>query len=90
MSHTKGPWIWSKDYLMQGDGDNYSTIGPSRVLLQLSADSKLSEDNARLITAAPELLEACKEFLECGPNAGSNLELVKLMKQVIAKAEGES
>jgi hypothetical protein len=50
------------------------------------------EANARLIAAAPELLEALKETLSCidqhvdDPIVGP---IIKFAKEAIAKAEGE-
>ena len=48
------------------------------------------EANARLMAAAPDLLEALLEFVECGTNAGSNEELKQKCRAAIAKATGES
>ena len=45
--------------------------------------------NARLIAAAPEMLEALIEFIECGSNAGHNADLVARVTAVIKKARGE-
>lgn len=67
--HTPGPWRW-KD---AGECDSYrgllinkrivaaNSVSPGIVFGGLGAES---EANARLIAAAPELLEACKAFVE--------------------------
>ena len=49
----------------------------------------LSEANARLITAAPELLAACKAFSDA-KNENEDELAAKMISAAIAKAEGES
>ena len=53
-----------------------------------------TEANARLIAAAPELLEACERVLVAHISANTKGEVVtdpygEILKQAIAKAEGE-
>ena len=45
-----------------------------------------AEANAKLIVAAPELLEICKKVLIA--IEGSNDQLERMLKQIIKKAEG--
>ncbi|MGO4718068.1 hypothetical protein AB4071_02925 [Stenotrophomonas sp. 2MCAF14_2] len=60
--HTPGPWAY------QEDSDAYTHIvrGPNnRFICQLNQSTSAEiEANARLIAAAPELLEACQTFAE--------------------------
>lgn len=86
--HTKGPWIWVKDSLMQCDGDNYSPIRENRVICQLSSESKLNTENARLIASAPELLEQVKYALKFCRDEGIDPTWECALEKVIAKAEG--
>lgn len=61
--HTPGPW-WHKDYSV-GAGDGGST----RTICHTALNAKQrkrpdAEPNARLISAAPDLLEACKALFD--------------------------
>lgn len=66
MSHTPGPWfINDKSVDCQKDKISIETkvMGDDYFIAQV--DSSISQEaNARLIAAAPELLEACKAFIE--------------------------
>ena len=87
---TPGPWQVSyidgvEDSLMVGGGDDGSDI---------VADIRdRDEANARLIAAAPELLEQCKLFEKVlracimAGDSGAELELDKL-REVLAKVKG--
>ena len=85
---TPGPWVIScidgvEDSLMVGGGDDGSDI---------VADIR-EEKDARLIAAAPELLEQCKLFEKClthlinSGDSGADLERDKL-REVLAKVDG--
>jgi len=91
--HTPGPWKINQRN-SQGDieiiapNENYKDGG---FIAELSCDDKNTSANARLISAAPELLEACKFVL-------SNLQVSRLpqfraeteiLAEAIAKAEGK-
>ncbi len=91
--HTPGPWIHLKK------GYEYEILCNKRndVLADVydhfknKNESEL-EANARLIAAAPELLEACKRALqqldESLPTDEGNKMAVKRCKDAISKAEG--
>ena len=94
--HTKAPWlittIQGEDCLMVGGGDG------SEVVADIRTDwpGEVVEANARLIAAAPELLEACEGLLQivqdCMPSCkfedhGCH-EIVKLASEAIATAKG--
>lgn len=88
MSHTSGPWECSRNSLgelsiwRQSDGVH---------VLHSAGELPLAEReaNGQLMSAAPDLLEACKaaaEYLDCGTpiRPGSDVELQ--MRLAIAKA----
>jgi hypothetical protein len=89
VSHTPGPWTTehpfnlnltdrSKRGVYSGDKKNWSMIA------EINGGGGLPiEANARLIAAAPELLEACKSALAC--EIGSETKL----KNAIAKATAQ-
>jgi hypothetical protein len=47
------------------------------------------EANARLIAAAPDLLEACKAMIDYYGSASANVEALTAARAAIAKATGE-
>lgn len=66
-------------------------------ILTIQGMNETNQANARLIAAAPELLEACKLFMELDPPipfAGNDgripewFDMFKKMQAAIAKAEG--
>jgi hypothetical protein len=79
--HTPGPWTIDDDgrTIKGRDGEN---VGGCVVL-------RMIEANARLITAAPDMYKAIKEYMEWGPMTGSDRDLhTAAFRAAIAKAEG--
>lgn len=90
LKHTAGPW--EIDYCSANRAyEIFPVKKDGRFDIDnevcMTADDNLS--NARLIASAPELLEACKDALNCAIT-DKNLILVAILKQAIAKAEGKS
>ena len=60
--HTPGPWEWegesSEYWALNGNNGQHEVIGTL-----LDGGMEVSEEDARLITAAPDLLEALKYWL---------------------------
>lgn len=91
--HTPGPWWLDDDgFIASGNGDTYETIADPHCS-DLDIDER--EANARLIAAAPELLEALEELVEqCETAQGlsdynyGKFDLVHALK-AISKARGE-
>ena len=90
MAHTPGPWT---AYCASDDGDNYIGATGDRIVAQ-----NASEDDARLIAAAPDLLAALKEaakYVEYRRRAhkdvqsGDGMPVETSWKEIIAKAEGK-
>ena len=76
MSYTKGPW---DAYHIDDRGLWCIVLESSGVVIAPS------RDNARLISAAPDLLDACKVALYGG---GTIAEAAEIVRSAIAKAEG--
>jgi phage-related baseplate assembly protein len=85
-THTPGPWelVQERDYL---------NIQETKTNLIVAQFCSVSEANARLIAAAPELLEQCKLFEKVlracimAGDSGAELERDKL-REVLAKVDG--
>lgn len=101
MKHTPGPWkhdgeiIYSGNYTLNNGWTNHATIAKVE-------DRANWEANARLIAAAPDLLDACKhlnavcfDFAECNANGKTEfdtdvmIDAIETMRAAIAKAGGE-
>ena len=87
--HTKGPWKYHKSYCQQGkkplticDDDGMPVAGISGSSMRQSDP----EANARLISAAPELLEVLTQFLELKMSSCVSQTEWILKGAVIAKA----
>ena len=93
--HTMGPWEARKlnpqDKFRQ---DDYRIGGPDTEHIATVWDRSFChaslpvESNARLISAAPDLLEAAKEALRYIPERPSTAELLAKLRAAISKAKG--
>ena len=95
--HTPGPWAANDDGLVLGNMDNYEGEAPLVCTCgsadDLNREPELHLANARLIAAAPDLLDVAKKALRelrsinPGP-AGDREGNRALLIAAIAKAEG--
>lgn len=91
MKHTPGPWRISTALGNDGGGSYRHEIDPCGVTIYqhlLGRTVPEIQANARLIAAAPEMLEALKATWEfwCGGDAPKEIE--NMIVSAIAKAEG--
>ena len=98
MPHTPGPWAVSQDALWFAEGPSVRT--PARHIARMWGDTPEDQANARLIAAAPELLEALRAIVE-GPNNSHladdqlahvlrvNLHTIAIARAAIVKATKE-
>jgi len=101
--HTPGPWEIGGVKTSKKEIVGLCIFGPKEEAIVLVGKKGLmdgGEANARLIAAAPELLEALKECLKAvntviafsdmaGHESLSFIRVKKMAEQAIAKAEGE-
>ena len=99
--HTPGPWEWYGPNLLCGgerqsenilnSADDGRPYGDHAALIEHHWDGDVAKANARLIAAAPELLEALKEIVDAADGAGwEQLDpSFKKARAAIAKATGE-
>ena len=89
VTHTQGPWelVQERDYLNLQEKDT------NLVIAQFMG---ASDEDARLMASAPDMLEMCKLFEECMANLDgasepfdTSYELSKV-RAVLAKVEGET
>jgi len=95
MKHTSGPWkiIGEKSNIIitatfLNGSDNY---GMPIAYMQTEANCEDSMANAKLMTAAPELLQACKEVLDiviAYQHIPAQFQACQILQDVIKKAEG--
>lgn len=91
MSHTPKPWAFMNDAVLRkaafqeaAPGITIASPANSEPICRVSGYLHPLEANARLITAAPDLLKACKDAIEefQGPD-----RIFLELEQAIAKAE---
>jgi type VI protein secretion system component VasF len=101
MKHTRGPWIAS-EYGDYGDYDGKCRVilgegGDIRTAVVLGFDTEENQANARLIAAAPDLLEALQRINEACAQIPEGLEgylehlsdAISDARKALAKATGE-
>jgi hypothetical protein len=94
-AHTPGPWSIQQIHDAKNgyaDWQTFAIRGPENVCLAMVGEvdhykSERIPHNARLIAAAPELLEALEEMLNAGVNDDPNM--YDRARAAIAKARGE-
>lgn len=103
--HYPGPWkYWTDQYVddwgtvRASDGKFICQAKDPRCTLfdteKLNAHRENNTDpweaNARLIAAAPELLEACKDMLTWVNSQHVDAQVIDAMRNAVAKAEGST
>lgn len=96
MKHTQGEWIAEPKHSDLGTEKPRYFIGikGGRIIGTIQAENGLA--NARLITAAPDLLDVCKDFVEMAKWDKKEFAYIvsdfchSRIKKAIAKAEPES
>ncbi len=101
MAHTPGPWAFSEGDRERAAMSLVHKKGDKEFLLAyVICESRNEEaramdiDNARLITAAPTLLAACQDALDCMPDGTvhdatqSQRDAIKTLRAAIALATG--
>lgn len=95
--HTSGPWV---EQLFEGGGfeisaANQGSYGGTLVVCRRGGHSIRADEihaNARLIAAAPDLLEAAQAAWNCIgelPPTQARVEVAQLLQAAIEKATGE-
>lgn len=95
--HTPGPWFYEEDdhawMLFGGNGIMPMQLAKCPKKGSPYAEYWPEEADARLIAAAPEFLEVCKELLRCWHEEGIHArawdEATEDAERAIAKAEGK-
>jgi hypothetical protein len=90
--HTPGPWIADGYNVRVRNGRYIAYTGPSHTPPSEYPKQCAEEDkaNARLIAAAPELLEALENLMETCEYGDHNADEYNAAVAAIAKAKGES
>lgn len=84
--HTPGPWKVAKPQRTYRDGNlMYGIVGPECVIDY--EDWGFTEADARLIAAAPDLLEALKELADYVRTDLVDSDIARRVEAAIAKAE---
>jgi hypothetical protein len=101
---TPGPWVWQENGVIKaerdvGKWDDYICRMPFSSLEEAKEIGAQQIPNARLIAAAPELLEACEMSLQDAKDALSGDwqptkegwgSIIEHLNRVIAKAYGKA
>lgn len=84
--HTPGEWIAKGTSVWSKDRSRYILIPSPQVSIKMVAEA---EANARLIAAAPSLLDVAEEALEALDHYVGDNETSDKLRKVIAAARGE-
>lgn len=87
VKHTPGPWIWHE----QGDANAYALLSNTKrwvIVFRQNGEILTGQQraNARLIAAAPELLEACQMIAQWMKSEGIAPNRLGEIEKVISKA----
>jgi hypothetical protein len=92
--HTPGPWIIcgdNKDLIGADDGKMMIVqLLTYHVVPEWERSKKENLANARLIAAAPELLDALRSLVNCPDYANTRTHEMTAARLAISKAEGEN
>ena len=95
-THTPGPWTFTKAHENEDDTDPayapfYVEADPFYIAGVAGRDLAEAEDNARLIAAAPELLNALKRLEQAitHPDKAEQFAAVEAARAAILRAEGK-
>ena len=86
--HTPGPWFVNGPWHIQADTKTAIPVIVAQITPLRSGDNEEREANARLIAAAPELLEALEEALEVLRVNGLDPLGQDNIRAIVAKAKG--
>lgn len=89
MKHTPGPWSYWNGICSPGGRVTQDETGTHIAIPTVYANAQLTDANARLIAAAPELLDALKSVLDMASSGKTNFGLLEYARSVIAKATGK-
>jgi len=100
MSYTHGPWVFDNCGPRVDGMSSYRIIDDDNQIVCTTSESNVSGDdrqdchnrieaNARLIAAAPELLDALKAVHTILTDRRSTTEALKLIESEIRKVEGK-
>jgi hypothetical protein len=85
MKHTKGPWRWWPCRETEKPSDDYIQIAAGLKHVAQVRIASINKHDMRLIAVAPELIEACKAWLDDETDDGTFADVLRL---IIAKATG--
>lgn len=86
MNHTKGPWrITLHKAMATLEKDCMPGVELSIATIEFHRGKEMDEANARLIASAPDLLEACKAFMEEWHSPESNGDPDKFVSNLFGK-----
>jgi hypothetical protein len=91
MAHTSGPWkhaVEGNNITIGLRNDTWNKDLIALVVARTVGNSEMCQDNARLIAAAPDLLEACAQAELMLIHAGGYADTIAKIRSAISKAEG--